>query len=115
MGQTEFRMAHKCNGQRRSQWTRYSFCGYQTFQVDRISEDIRALRRQIARENRWTEERNRAQIDALMAQQTNTYIADPKANIREETGIVSITILNDESGTACIGPRTIRYEPRCAR
>ncbi len=114
-GQTRFQISHKCNGQQRSQWTTYNFCGYQKFQLDRISAATRAVRAGVASENNLTEDKNRAEIDRLTAQIINAQIADPMKNMSEENGVITIQTLHDPSGTTCYGPQTIRYEPRCSR
>lgn len=115
-GQTHFRISHKCNGRQRSQWRDFSFCGYQNFQLDRSSAPTRAVRKEIISEHRgWSEEKNKADIDRAMAQIIYPTLADPKANIREDNGFITIQILHQSYGTTCYGPQTIRYEPSCSR
>ena len=113
-GSIVLKMAHQCRGKKISEWKRFEkFCGYENVDFDRITPAIVQIREELARANRLNEKNHRDQIDRLIAQQMNPWIADPKLNIFEKDGKVKIKTLKNRLDITCFSPQELTYETNC--
>ncbi len=113
-GSVVLKMAHQCRGQKTSVWKRFEkFCGYENVDFDRKTPAIIKIRQELAQTNRLNEKTHRDQIDRLVAQQMNPWLADPKSNISEKDGKVKIKTLKGTLDVTCHTPEELTYETNC--
>lgn len=113
-GSVVLKMAHQCRGQKTSAWKRFEkFCGYENVDFDRKTPAIVRIRQELAQANRLNEKNHRDQIDRLIAQQMNPWLADPKDNISEKNGKVKIKTLKGRLDITCHTPEELTYDTNC--
>jgi hypothetical protein len=113
-GSVVLKMAHQCHGQKTSAWKRFEkFCGYENVDFDRTTPAILQIRQELAQVNRLNEKNHRNQIDRLIAQQMNPWLADPKNNISETNGKVKIKTLKNRLDITCHTSEELTYETNC--
>ncbi len=113
-GDVVLKMAHQCRGKKMTEWKIFAnFCGYEIVEFDRQTPAIKDIRADIATQHRLNERSHRNQIDRLISQQMNPWIADPKKNIFENDGKVRITTLKGRLDITCHSPAELIYETSC--
>lgn len=113
-GSVILKMAHQCRNQKKSEWKKFeNFCGYANVEFDRVTPAIVQIRADLARTHRLNEQQHRNQIDRLISQQMNPWIADPLKNISEKDGKVMIKILKSRLEITCHSPQELIYETHC--
>jgi hypothetical protein len=113
-GSVVLKMAHKCRGKKITEWKTFEpFCGYEIITLDRQTPAIREMRQALAETHGLNEYMHRNQIDRLMAQQINPWIADPLKNIFEKNGNVKVKTLKNRLDATCHTPLELIYETNC--
>lgn len=118
-GHIKLDISHKCRSakglgfDKESNKKSFLFCGYAKSQIDKTSDAAKEIRDDIIKNNNLSEAKDSAKIDDLVAQNNNTWIADPAENISQDGSKIKIRILQNSLDTTCKGEKELFYDIHC--